>query len=180
MEDSKIIGLLFRRNEQALTELRTSYGKMMHGVALHITGDASDAEEIVDDALLSVWNSVPPELPASLPAYVIRLTRNCAIDRYRANRLRSACVSHPIEELEEFLPDAEDLSDTQAIRRALEVFLGSLDEKGRAIFIRRYWGCEDIRSIAAATKLTVAGVSGRLHRMRKLLEQTLKKEGVEL
>lgn len=180
MEDTKIIGLLFNRDERGIAEIRNKYGKMMTKIAHDITSSAEDAEEIVDDALLAVWGAIPPELPASLPAYLVTVTRNKAVSRYRANASRGIDRLAALEELADWLPSAEEMSDSQEIMHAVEVFLGTLDEKGRMIFVRRYWGCESIRSIAAAVGMTSVAVGVRLSRMREKLAETLRKEGIEL
>lgn len=180
MEDAKIIGLLFSRDERGLGEIRSKYGKMMTKIAEEITSSPEDAEEIVDDALLGVWGAIPPELPASLPAYLVTVTRNKAVSRQRANASRGIDRFAPLDELADWLPSAEEMSDSREILHAIEVFLGTLDEKGRIIFVRRYWGCESVKAIAGAVGMSSVAVGVRLSRMREKLAETLKKEGIEL
>lgn len=183
MEDEKIIGLLYRRSESGLDEVHRKYGPLMEKVAFDITRRHEDAEEIVNDALLTVWNTIPPELPFSLSAYAAGIARKLALRRYRDNRRRKRSGQLPTEELAEELLSGEDeaaLSDTVGITHALEVFLGTLDEKGRAVFYRRFWAEQSVGEIASALGMTSASVSARLYRMRTSLAQILKKEGINL
>ena len=86
MEDERIIALLFQRSEEALRCLADKYGRVCHSMSYRILGDRRDAEECVNDAYLGVWNSVPPQRPDPLAAYLCRIVRNLSIKRYHANR----------------------------------------------------------------------------------------------
>ena len=110
MNDEQIVGLYFARAEAALTETEAQYGRLCLSVARRILPDERDAEECASDALLRAWNAIPPERPRSLGAYLARLTRNLALDRYAYNQAekRSTALTGAFEELEPFLPDAAD------------------------------------------------------------------------
>ena len=83
MEDGAIIRLFFARDERAADECRKKYGGLCFTVAMNVLGDGRDAEECVNDALLSAWESIPPESPRSLSAYLCRISRNLALNRRR-------------------------------------------------------------------------------------------------
>ena len=52
MDDEKIIGLFFRRDQQAIGELDMKYGKICHNLSYNIVNSRQDAEECVNDAYL--------------------------------------------------------------------------------------------------------------------------------
>ncbi|MBQ5489452.1 MAG: sigma-70 family RNA polymerase sigma factor, partial [Oscillospiraceae bacterium] len=85
MEDSKIISLFFERSEQAIEELDSKYGPAVRKTAANILKDRLDVEECVNDTYLNTWNSIPPHIPDPLAAYVCRIARNLAVNRYHAN-----------------------------------------------------------------------------------------------
>ena len=85
MDDSRMIELLFERNEAALAELERKYGAACYSVARNILGNDADAEECVNDSYLGVWNSIPPHRPRQLLPYVCRIVRNLAIKKYHQN-----------------------------------------------------------------------------------------------
>ena len=76
MEDERIIELFFERSESAVGELDGKYGALCRALSRKIVGSAQDAEECVNDAYLGVWNTVPPERPSPLAAYVCKIVRN--------------------------------------------------------------------------------------------------------
>ena len=85
MDDKQIIHLFFERSEQAITELSKKYGSLCFQVADNILNDPQDAEECVNDAYLGAWNSIPPQSPDPLRAYICRIVRNRSLKKLRAN-----------------------------------------------------------------------------------------------
>ena len=63
MEDSFIVDLYWRRDEQAIAETERKYGGACEGIARRFLPAAEDAEEIVQDAYLSLWTTIPPQRP---------------------------------------------------------------------------------------------------------------------
>ncbi len=182
MEDSKIVGLYWKRSEQAITETSAKYGKLCHSVTYGVLQNNEDSEECVNDTYVRTWNSIPTDQPDHLGAYVSKITRRLAIDRYRRSTAekRSAATVSIFDELSEALPDetGENMTDRMLIRDALNQFIYSLTPENRMIFMRRYWYCDSIRSIAATLHMTEMGVKKRLGRMRKSLREALGKEGI--
>ena len=84
MTDQQIIEAYWRRDEAAIRETAAAYGSYCFTVANNILGDPRDAEECVSDTWLGAWNSIPPQRPGRLGFFLARLTRNLAIDRWRA------------------------------------------------------------------------------------------------
>ena len=66
MNDLQIIELFWARNEIALSQVQTHYGKAGEAIAQNLLQNSADAEECVNDALLRLWNSIPPQRPNSL------------------------------------------------------------------------------------------------------------------
>ncbi len=86
MLDSKIIALFFARSEQAIPALDKKYGKICHRTAQDILGNLQDAQECVNDSYLAVWNTIPPQEPDPLSAYVLKIVHNISVRRLRYNR----------------------------------------------------------------------------------------------
>ena len=63
MEDTAIIHLLFQRDEKGLNALSEKYGSEMKSIAYQVCRSREDAEEACNDALLGVWNAIPPSDP---------------------------------------------------------------------------------------------------------------------
>ena len=184
-EAEEILAALRRRDESALGDVTRLYGRMLHGIALRITGDESDAEECVNDALLDLWNTVPPHAPVSMAAYVSSLVRRRAIDRvrYRAAKGRAGdAYAGSVEELSECLadPTACDPCEAVVIRDCLQAFVDGLSEEDRRIFLLRYYRFEAQETVASLCGLSTPAVAMRLLRLRKRLKKALEAQGIHL
>ena len=183
--DASIVEALTARDQHALEEVSRLYGRMLHGIALRITGSEADAEECVNDALLDLWNAVPPDHPTLLSAYVSALVRRRAIDRVRYNAARQRTgitFVESTEELSECLadPDGYTTCDTLAIRDILQAFVDNLPEEDRRIFLLRYYRFESQESIAELCGLSIPAVAMRLMRLRKRLKKALNAAGIHI
>ena len=187
MQDEEIIALFFRRSETAVIEAQNKYKSLCTMIAGRILPDLRDSEECVNDAFLRVWNSIPPEKPHSLGAYLGRITRNLALDRYSYNHAdkRNSSLTEAFEELEASLPvssscDTETVFFKQEFRKVINQFLKSQSAENRTYFIRRYWYGESIKEIADACHISEEKVKSSLFRTRNRLRHSLEKEGISL
>lgn len=184
MKDSEIIELYFERSEYAVEHTRSKYGGLLRSIARRILRDERDAEEAVEDACFKAWNSIPPNSPQNLSAYLCRLCRNTAIDRAKRNTSLKRGGGEYESVLDELsLPSSEgDMADSAvdriALTEAINRFLGSLSKENRRIFIQRYWYMCTSEEIAAEHFITPAAVRMKLSRMRTKLKETLITEGL--
>ena len=182
MTDEKIIERLQKRDETGLAALKAAYGAGALSLAQRITGSREDAEECLQDALLAVWDSVPPQQPVSLRAYLTALTRNAALDLFRTARREKrggGAVELALEELSDFVSgpgSVEEEAEARLLGERINEFLGALSARDREIFVRRYYYFEELPEIAAACRLPKRYVSVVLHRTRKKLNAFLIKE----
>ena len=100
MEDQGIIRLYFNRDQEAIRQTDRKYGRQCRRTARNILAIPEDAEECVNDTYLAAWNTIPPERPRTLGAYLGRIIRNLSISRYRANHAQKRYAG-----LEARLPD---------------------------------------------------------------------------
>ena len=110
MDDNEIIALFFSRSEQAIDALSGKYGKLCQIIAGNILGNQLDAEECVNDTYLKAWKSIPPARPTVLSAFLTKITRNLALDRYRASKRqkRNGEFTVMLSELGDCIPAPED------------------------------------------------------------------------
>ena len=85
MEDHEIVQLYWERDERAIGESEKKYGGLCRSVALRVLENIEDSEECVSDTWLRSWNVIPPQRPNLLGAFLARITRNLALDRWRAS-----------------------------------------------------------------------------------------------
>ncbi len=183
MEDEAIVGLLWKREEAGLREAGAKYGGLCTGLARRLLGSAEDGEECWSDALLRLWNAVPPERPLHLRAYLLKLTRNVAIDRLRsmtAEKRGGGELPLLLEELGDCVPggpDAEDEVLGRELGAAVSRFLERQPRRDRVLFLRRYFHGEAVGDLAREYGMKENSVSVCLRRTRLKLRAYLEKEG---
>ena len=182
MEDSNIISLYLARSEQAIQETDNKYGRYCFQIAWNILDNRQDGEECVSDTYLTAWKSIPPTRPNSLSAFLGKITRHIALDRWRrrsAEKRGGGEVQLALEELEDCIPGKdtpEDAFRQKEFRDGMNRFLGSLPERERAFFVSRYWYLRSVGEIAEKTGISPGSVKTQLCRTRKKLRFFLEQE----
>ena len=123
--DVTLVERLAARDASALGELYDRHGQLLYGLILRILRDRGEAEEVLQEVFVLVWNRVATYDVAlgSPAAWLVRIARNRAIDRLRANAVRSRVVeSLPFEIQSTENPEAmASVSEWQrAVMRALD------------------------------------------------------------
>lgn len=186
MQDSEIIALYGQRDESAIAVTAEHYGSYCKTIAYNILQSKEDAEECVNDTWLAAWQSIPPQNPARLSAYLGKLTRNIAINRYHqanAQKRGMGQTALALGELDECIPansNVEQAYDEKLLVDALNRFLRGQPMQKRNIFIRRYWYLCSIHEIATYYGMSDSKVASLLFRMRKDLKSQLAKEDIAL
>ena len=186
VEDSQILTLYWDRVEDAVTFTKEKYGALCRSIARRILTDERDVDECESDVYIRAWNSIPPERPICLSAWLARVTRNAALDRskYNAAACRSSALTQAFEELEPWLPTAEGdpqtALDAEEFRKMLNTFLRAQSPEARRFFLRRYWYGETVREIAQACGVKEEKVKTSLFRTRERLRTELEREGIKL
>ena len=187
MTDKQIIEKLFARSEEALEALSRRFRGLCMSISRAILGSSEDAEECFNDTLLQVWDSIPPDRPDNLTAYVAKIDRNIALNRLnrdRAQKRGGGQYEEAFEELDECLSDSGDTErevvDRMALKAALDAFLSSLPDRQKEIFLRRYFSFESTASIAKDLGVKESALRMTLLRLRESLKEYLSRENIEL
>lgn len=183
MNDDEIIRLLETRQEDAVSALSAEYGGYCRQIALRMTGQPEDAEEIVNDVWLRVWDSIPPQKPQSLRHYLAKLTRNLSFDllkKQTAEKRGGNELPLVLEELENCLPAGETPESALSAKElgaAINRFLDSQPVRTQDVFLRRYFFSETVPEIAAHYRMREDNVRLTLSRTRAKLKLFLIKGG---
>ena len=182
VEDDAILALYWDRVEDAVTFTKEKYGALCRSIARRLLNDERDVDECESDVYVQAWNSIPPERPVCLSAWLARVTRNAALDRskYNAAACRSSALAQAFEELEPWLPtavgDPQTALDAEAFRPMLNTFLRTQSPEARRFFLRRYWYGETVREIALLYGVKESKVKTSLFRTRERLRKELERE----
>lgn len=184
IDDKDILQMLHNRDEQALRETEQRYGAHCRALARDILRSGNDAEECVNDALMRIWESIPPASPENYYAYLLRTVRNLALNRLRdgmAGRRGAGRTAVQLEEIAGVLAARENTEtefDRRELLAAVTRFLQGLPPKQRNLFIRRYWRMAGYAELARDFGMTENNVQVLLCRVRKKLQKFLIKEGL--
>lgn len=184
MDDKQIVDLFWKRSEDAIKETSKKYGRYCHFIASRILHNEEDAKECVNDTYLKAWETIPPKKPEMLSAYLGKITRNLALNRweyYDAKKRGNGQLSVILEEVKECIPatnHTESIVDRLYLTEVLNRFLAALPAEKRKIFVRRYWYMSDIKEIAKDFHMSESKVKMSLLRLRKECQEFLEKEGI--
>ena len=186
MDDREIIDLYWERSEKALTATIEKYGNYCRSIAYNILHNYEDVEECINDTCLRAWDAMPPERPDCLSAYLGKITRNLAFNKYKHNHVMKrgngeiAVVLDELAECVSGLDDVEQEIDRRELVATINSFLETLPPKKRNIFICRYWYSDSVSSIARRYEMTESNVSVTLNRLRSKLKEYLSERGYVL
>lgn len=186
LSDEKIVELYWQKNENAIRVTNDRYGPFLYRIAYNILHDPQDCEECQNDTYLSVWNAIPPTRPQSFRAFIARIMRNIAIDKYyektRKKRVPSE-LTFSMEECGDLLSDREDPADeimAEELGKMISHFLRLLGEKDRYIFMSRFYLVEPIEVIAKELHVTESAIYKKLTQLKAALKKYLAEKGVFL
>lgn len=184
MDDQQIVSLYWAREEEAISRTAERYGSYCYAIAYNILSVHEDSEECVNDTYLDAWNSMPPHRPTVLSAFLGKITRRIAIDRWRAGHAQKRGggeMTVALDELSECVASPNDVTrevETLEVAAGVQRFLSTLPDTERRIFVRRYWHMESIASLADRFGYGQSRVKSMLHRTRTKLRRHLEEEGL--
>lgn len=188
IEDINIIDLLFERDESGLNQITIKYKNLYKGILTAILSDGEDISECENDLLLALWNSIPPNRPDNLSAYICKIARNISVNKLKYNKRlkRSHGYTLVLEELSECIPDKasntsfEKADENKEISKAISSFLRTLNAETRILFVRRYFYLESISELSERYGISENKISVKLFRARAKLRKYLEKEGIDI
>lgn len=122
------------------------HGGAAYSLAYRIVGDPQSAEDVTQEALISIWRSGArfDRARGSVRTWTLGIVRNRAIDHLRRDSGRAPKLAFDSEEILERRP-AEEMTDTEALRRetARQVrgaITGLPDEQSKVISLAFFGG----------------------------------------
>jgi RNA polymerase sigma-70 factor (ECF subfamily) len=123
--DVVLVERVVARDADAVGELYDRYSRLLYGLILRIVRDWSEAEEILQEVFVLVWNrgATYNAVLGSPAAWLVGIARNRAIDRLRANSARGRVMESARLDTEPSASPEMDASlgeQQRAVRRALD------------------------------------------------------------
>ena len=187
--DLTLVERLRHGDTTALETLMARYTDRVYRLAYGITGNAADAEEVVQDVFLTVFRKIHTfEGRAALGSWIYRVTTNAALIKRRGRRSDREIPLEP--SLPVFLPDGHRAGDpaflkadwsqtpeanllSQETREILHQAIADLPDQYRAVVVLRDVQGLSNEEVADVVGESVACVKSRLHRARMALREEL-------
>ena len=162
---------------EAYEQLYRQHVARVHGLCLRMTRDRSEAEELVQDVFVRVWEKLASFRGGSaFSTWLHRVTVNTVIERMRAQgrwRDRHDAAADP-----DALPDAT-FAQLEGADIDLERAVARLPTRARLVFVLHDVEGHKHREIAELTGIAVGTSKAHLHRARELLRAMLGDEPKE-
>jgi RNA polymerase sigma-70 factor (ECF subfamily) len=181
LADEELMGLVARTDQRAFEVLYDRHGGVAYSLAYRIVGDAGRAEDVTQEAFLSVWRSEAGYDAArgSVRSWLLGIIRNRAIDVLRrSSSARAPRLDLGAEERLAELP-APDRTDAEAFRRedarSIRGALTQLPQEQSQVIGLAYYGGFSQSEIASMLGTPLGTVKGRmrlgLEKVRSLLAE---------
>ena len=182
VSDEELLAAVGRRDEAAVAALYDRYGRLAFSLAYRILGDQGAAEDVVQDAFLSVWRRAASFQPGrgSVRTWLLSIVHHRAIDRLRgtAGRARRDTALEEVDRVAA-LDDPWREVELTLQRDVLKKGLATLPEEQRRTIELAYFGGYTQTEIAGAMGVPIGTVKGRMRIGLQKLRALLGGVGVE-
>lgn len=180
--DGELIEALKSGDTPSFEELLRRYSTKVMSLALRLTRNKDDAEEVLQDVFITVHRKLDAfEGKSQFSSWLYRITVNSALMKLRKRKQEKATY------LEDVLPHYQDSSlvktgedeqgDKMAIRgeliAALTDAIEKLPEEYRPVFVLRDVDGLTSKEVGKMLDLTIPAVKSRLHRSRLMIRRRL-------
>lgn len=175
---TQLLRRIAAQDKQALAELYDQIASVMFATSFRILGDSHEAEEVIQDVFVQIWNKASTFDPTlgSPFHWAVGITRNRSIDRLRSRQRRAQML----DQLQEFacieaahvsVPTKTDLAQDElaGIRAAVM----NLPPDQRRVLDMAFFGGLTHAEIAEATGEPLGTVKARIRRGMLKLRDTL-------
>lgn len=167
LADEELMPLVGRKDPEAFEVLYDRHGGAAYSLAYRIVGDRAAAEEVTQEAFISVWRSGArfDAARGSVRSWLLSVVRNRAIDFLRSKAGKAPKLDFDDESALEQRPAAER-TEEEALRRetAVEVrgAIGNLPGEQAKVIELAYFGGFSHSEIARILSLPMGTVKGRM------------------
>jgi RNA polymerase sigma-70 factor (ECF subfamily) len=176
--DAALVGAMARGDERAAAELYDRHAALVLAIALRITGERSDAEDVVVESFAQAWQQASRYEAArsGVPAWLASIARSRALDLVRARGRRERRVSSDSETVESAphpvaSPDALQALETAERDASVSAALATLPQAQRAAIELAFYEGLSHAEIATAIAAPLGTVKTRIRLgMQKLRE----------
>lgn len=178
-EDARLLTRVAAGDREAFSALYDRFSKPLYATAVRILTDASEAQDVVHDAFVSLWDKARTYESSRGTAFswALTLTRNRAIDRLRSRRRRAELLESSAPSdlgLDENSsgPSADDSAESSDQAAVVRAAVESLPPDQQSALKLAFFSGLTQEEIAARLRTPLGTIKARIRRgLLKLREQ---------
>ncbi len=191
LNERELIKQLRAQNEATLAAFMAEYETRVFGLALRLTGNRQDAEEVLQDVFLTVFQKIDSfRGDSKLSSWLYRIATNAALMKLRKRpkgkeipleeelgpaMTEEGMLAEPVADWSRLPPDELDRKE---LARRIEAAISQLPAEYRSVVVLR-----DVEGLSAEEAceildLSVPALKSRLHRARLFLRKQLADDAV--
>jgi RNA polymerase sigma-70 factor (ECF subfamily) len=167
LADEELMPRIGEKDPDAFEVFYDRHGGVAYSLAYRIVGERGAAEDVVQEAFISIWRSGAryDRARGSVRSWMLGIVRNRAIDLLRSKAGRAPKLDFDDDAALEQRPSAE-LTDAEALRREttheLRGALGELPGEQSKVIELAYFGGFSHSEIATMLEVPLGTVKGRM------------------
>jgi RNA polymerase sigma-70 factor (ECF subfamily) len=167
LADEELMPLIGEKDAAAFEVFYDRHGGAAYSLAYRIVGERAAAEDVTQEAFVSIWRSGAryDRARGSVRSWMLGIVRNRAIDLLRSRSSRAPKLGFDDDAVLEQRP-ADELTDTEALRREtareLRGALGELPGEQSKVIELAYFGGFSQSEIATMVGVPLGTVKGRM------------------
>lgn len=174
LTDERLTALLQDGKIDAFEEIYRRYWRKMLGIAYHSTGIQQEAEEIVQEVFLALWNRRDLVNIRNLDLYLTIAIKNQVYDFFKSQfSFRKYQEYLVFNEIAQYY-GTDEIVGFQELMAAVEKVLSRLPEKSAEIFKRSRFENQSVRDIAKGMNLSEKAVEYHITKSVKFLRENLR------
>jgi len=183
IDDRGLIEEIQRGNVAAFRELVERYKKRIYYLALDLTGNHHDAEDLSQDVFIKVYGSIHKfRMESKIHSWLYRITVNAFIDKKKKKFLKIIRLNSendaegrqlmaPVDE--GINGDPERHTESKLIQKHINAALNRLSPKEKVVFIMKHYHEQTIKEIAQIINVSEGTVKSTLFRAINKLKTAL-------
>lgn len=184
LDDKELVAAIVERESAAIAELYDRYSGMLNALSQRILGNSSDAEDVLQETFLQVWNQAGRYDPrrSSVSTWLVLITRSRSIDRLRSRQVKQRTALAAQREKTKIHTSPEGVGNVllQERRERLQGEMKALPDEQRQVLEMAFFKGMTQSEISTETGIPLGTVKTRTLLAMKKLRKALKKEIGEL